>query len=483
MRRSTLLLLLFLPSCFSAKYCSDEIDLSRTDLDANIDAAIEMNTVERVDSIPEDWWTLFNDPQLNNLVEKALECNPTIEEAKYRIQLAYQIAVEARSKLLPSVNLFGAYEKDMFHVWEFALSGLSHTLNHLDNLFLTVVQGLVKASWEIDIWGKNRNDYLGKLDATTAKLADFLQAKLQLSTSICTAYFELQSYLEQYDLYARYVEDQQGIVDLMRQRFNSGMSSEFDLYQQDRLLATTVDELNIIKGKVETARHTLAALVGNSVSICGECAEVEVVPTAAYHGAFPIPKCLGLDLVARRPDIRANVWLISQAMRNVKVAKAAFFPNLNLSGDLGAASYTLSRIFKLRQWEFDGEAQSTLPLYTGGQLPSQLGQARINLEIAVQQYNQSVLKAVEDVSNALSDLTTADQRKVDIRRAVDDAKYLDGLTTQKFQHGIETYVSVLSSRTNVVSQEVTAAQVHLKRMQAMVDLIRSVGGGFYDGRE
>ena len=467
--------LFLLTGCFFAQHESCLLDIEKTDLQQGIDYA--QSSVELVENFPEDWWTLFGDEQLNSMIEMALECNPTISEAQYRICLAYEMAMEARSKLLPYFNALGEYEREKLPLYGFGLPGFIPLLAPLNRNF-NLIQMLINGSFEIDLWGKNRNLFLGKLNETTAAYADMLQTKIILSTSIASAYFSLQSHLKQLEILEEQAKDKGGVTALLNQRFEKGMADEFWVFREDSELAIVVDQIERMRGVIESDRHTLCALVSNTASLCGQTAEVVVTPSASFQQPFPLPKELPINLIRRRPDIRALIWKIEASSKRVKAAKARFLPNLDLFGTVGFISFFWNHLTQTQAFDYDAGGSSMLPLYTGGELGARLGQSQQELEIAVSQYNQKLLTAVKEVSDALSELKTADERLIAIEEALEDSEALYRLTDQKFEHGIETLVSVLNARYSVMVQELTRQEIHLARMEAIVALIRSIGGGY-----
>ncbi|MFN0065964.1 MAG: efflux transporter outer membrane subunit [Chlamydiales bacterium] len=466
-----------LTGCFSANYCSKTLELAQTDLAQNIYESIAQQSVETVSGIPEKWWELFEDEQLNYLIELSLCCNPNIKVAQHRVNLAYEVAMQARSDLLPYIDAFGGYQRQKFSLYEFGVPALVPFLEG-KNLFINLAQALLRGSFTLDVWGKNRALYCEQVNETEATRQDLEQAKLVLATSIASAYFNLQSHLVQLQILEQNTTDKRKVSALIKQRFYHGVTSEFFLYTEDRDVALLQDQVEEMKGIIATDKHTLAALVGNVASLCDTCIDIDIQIRAKYDCPFPLPESLPLNLLARRPDVRAQVYRIESARQDVVASKARFLPNIDLVGSIGPVSFLLTKFFTKEAVSWLGEAEAILPLYTGGQLCAKLGQSKEALEIAVQQYNRLVLKAVQEVSDALSNLTTADSRRGQIRRAVEDAKDLDRLTQEKFDHGIDTFVSVLNSRANVLVQQLTEAQIQLSRMQAMVDLIQSIGGGY-----
>ncbi|MCH9610818.1 MAG: Outer membrane protein OprM [Chlamydiales bacterium] len=439
---------------------------------SNLSEASEyaFGSVDVGQQIPEQWWTLFGDSQLNCLIEAALEQNPTIEEAQRRVNLAYEVALESRSKLLPYLDAWGEAERNKLSLYGFGLPGFIPLLAPLNRNF-NWINMLLRGSWEIDIWGKNRNLFLSKLDDTTATYADMLQAKVVLATSVASAYFNLQSHQRQLEVLIEQAEDKGGVARLLNQRFRKGMADEFWVYREDSALALIIDQIERMRGIIESDKHALAALVANQV-------ELEVVPVASFEKPFPLPACLPLELIKRRPDIRAQIWRIESSTKRVKAAKARFLPNLDLFGTVGFISFFWDRLVQAQTFDYEVGGNSTLPLYTGGDLCARLGQSEQEMEIAIAQYNQTLLKAVREVSDALSDLKTADERLDAINDALDDAVLLYDLTNQKYERGIETLVSLLNARYSVMVQELTRQEIELMRMEALVALVRSIGGGY-----
>ncbi len=467
--------LLLLTGCFRGDHQDCLVDINKTDLVESI--AYADGSIKIVEKIAEDWWTLFGDPQLNWLIEAALASNPTIREAEHRVCLAYEVALEARAKLLPYLDGFGEAEREKLSLYGFGLPGFIPLIAPLNRNY-SLITLLLRGSWEIDLWGRNRNLYQSRLSETTASYADLLESKLILSTSIATAYFSLQSHLKQLEILKKEVDDKKLVVKLLKQRFQKGIADEFFVYQEDSKLAAVQDAANRMQGMIQLDKHALSALVSNPATICDLNAEICVAPSAHYNEPFPLPVCLPIDLIARRPDIRSAIWRIDAMSRRVKAAKARFLPSIDLFAAAGFISFFWGNVIQTESFNYDAGGNSVLPIYTGGELSARLGQSQEELEIAVQQYNQTILQAVKEVADALSELKTADERQKEIGRALNDAEALLRLTNQKYERGMDTAVSQLNAKSNVFMQELVLEEIALARMEAIVATIRAVGGGY-----
>ncbi len=462
-----------LMGCFSARHCSDKIALECTDFSENVSSALCSSAFTPGCGPSECWWQMFGDAQLDRLMEIGLACNPDIKVAQARINLAYQSALESRSALLPYFDLFGSYSRQKNSLYDVGIPAFVPLVEG-DNLYYNTATTLLRATYEVDVWGKNRNNYYASLGLLQAQIADKAQAKLILSASIAEGYFNLQNHLVQLALLKEQIDAKKWAYKLLHERFYRGIDDEFFVYIFDSEIATLEDNYAKLEGVIDVDKHTLAALVGN-VAAGGEiCCDM----VARYDVPVELPSCLPIDFLARRPDIMASLWTIQSRGYDIKVAKARFFPSLDLAGDIGSIAFLVSKFFSDPAIAILGEAMSTLPLYTGGQLPAKLGQAQAGIEIAVEQYNQTLLTAIKDVEDALTNLRANDKRLTQIKEAVKDSQSLYNLTNQKYEHGIESNVRALNARASLYSQKVLESQIQLDRMNSIVEVIRSIGGGY-----
>ncbi len=465
-------LILLITGCTPCCYRSKPIELCCTDLQENVCDAFETTSVCEGYYPNEAWWTFFQDPQLNNLIELSLANHPDIKLAEARILRAQEEAIETRSALLPHFFLYGDLTREKLS--QFA----SRTLGATGLQYITEATSyLTSASYELDIWNKNRNRFYASLDEVCAQIADYEEAKLLLSTTIASVYFDLQYNLELLKIAKRRLQAREELYALLRQRFDNGVISQFHLYETDTEVQAIKDLIFQQEGMIEVDRHALAALIGNVTCGFGElCKE----PSALFKTPLPLPPALPIDLLARRPDVTAAKLRVEASCFDVKVARANFFPKIDLLGYIGFTSFKLAEFFTKRALEWIGDAVGLLPLYTGQQLEAKLGIAREDLEIAIEEYNQTVLNAIQQVSDALTELVTADKRLSALSQSVEDAVALYNLTDQRFQNGVDNQISVLNGLENVLVQEELETVVQLDRFQAAVALIRAIGGGYYD---
>lgn len=450
-------LLFLLAGCFPCGYRSALYELEPCALETS-------DSVCAGEYPSQAWWTFFADEQLNTFIACALEEHPTVKMAEARICKAREEAIVMRSSLLPHFNLFGDLRREKLS--EFG-SRVQATPDYVTEATLL----LTSASYELDIWGKNRHAYYSAIDEMFAQIADYEQAKLVLSSTIASVYVDLQFNIEQLRITKERLVARQKVYELLRQRFDAGVISEFFLYETDTEVEMLRDLLLQQEAFIAIDEHAIKALVG---------ADVCVAPAALFDSPLPLPACLPIDLLKRRPDISAQINRVEALNFQVAVAKANFFPRIDLLGDLGALSFRLAKLFTGKAFVWLADATCSLPLYTASELEGELGVARERVEIAIEEYNQLVLNAVQQVNDALTNLSSADKRKAVLRRSISDAQALLNLTEQKFDNGLVDRIAVLNGLENVLIQQGLEVAVELDRFQSAVALIRAIGGGYVD---
>lgn len=462
---------LFLAGC-SHCYRARPIPLVQTDLGQNVSSAFTSSTVEEGDFVCGPWWEFFQDPQLSDWITLSLASHPTLKVAEARITLACQKALEVRASLFPHLFGFGDLNKQK-------ISKLgTEFIAGKPSIFTEATFGLASSFYELDIWQKNRSLYMSALDQMHRSEAEAVEVELLLSTALAGVYFEWQMHAHQKEVVQKRVKAREELYQLLKQLFDRGVISEYRLYETDSEVALLKNHLIELEALVALDQHALAALVGNVAGFSIEqCAQT---PCAEFNAPFPLPSTLPIDLLRRRPDITALKWQIEASCFDIKAARANFYPRIDLYGMMGLQSIELDKIFR-------GEAilgmiggLGTLPLFTAGKLKAQLGVAQEQLEIAIETYNEAVLRAVKQVSDALTDLKAADQSAKMLHSSVQDATSLLSLTTQKFESGISNKIALLNALENVYLLEEKEIEAQLARFEAAVDLIRSIGGGYFE---
>ncbi len=461
-----------LAGCLSHTYRGSPLPLECTDFAVQVQRGLGSGVVCSGDYFGRCWWSFFEDPQLNQLIELALTCHPDIKMAEARIALAYDEALERRSKLFP--HLFGFASATREKVSEFG-----SRVQGAKDLFTEVSFSLGSSLFELDLWKRNQSLYRAALCETAAEIAEYAEVELLLSKAIASVYVALQFDLERLAITQKRLQTRKQVYNLLYQQFKNGIIDEFHLYSTDIEVQVLRDEVYKLEAVVGINRHALAALVGN-ISCCSE--GIEVMPAAMFEKPVPLPRSLPIDLLARRPDVVASQWQIEAACFDVRAAKAEFFPRIDLVGSVGNESFKLGQLLTGKTLTVLGEALSVLPIFTAGKLRAKLGIAHERVEIAVERYNQTVLLAVEQVSDALTTLQSSHARVEALQNSIQDAMQLYSLTEQRFTQGVANRIAVLNALEDLLVQRDLEKRADLDRFLSAIDLMRALGGG-YDVKE
>lgn len=437
--------------------------------DAPVDVAALGARPAVIDWPREDWWHRYGDRELDALMADALKGAPTLEAARARIVRAQSAAGVARAALLPNVagnaeSLYQRYSEN--YVFPPPLAGKWNTDNRLTLDF----------NYEFDFWNKNGAALQASLSQARAAAADAESARLILTTSIARAYFNLQRLFAQREVSRAAITQREEVVHLTTQRFDAGLDTRVEVKQAEAALATVKTELAYYDDAIASARILIAALAGAGPQR-GDTLSANAslrAPTATLPAVVP------LDILARRPEIVASRWRIDAAGHDIEVARAMFYPNVNLVAFAGLSSIGLSNLVLSGSTIAGVGPAIHLPIFEGGRLNANLSGREADRDLAVSAYNQAVIDAVRDVAEALSSidgLSRVGTEQARARAATTDAY---NLAVVRYKAGLGNYLTVLTAQTQQLVQDRLDADLTARAFELDVNLARALGGGFAD---
>ncbi|MBV8628399.1 MAG: efflux transporter outer membrane subunit [Paraburkholderia sp.] len=419
-----------------------------------------------------EWWTVFNDPVLNDLEKQAAAANQDLKAAAARVQQSRALQQSARSALFPSLDAgFGPTREGLSSASQFQPQGSGPVTTTLWR-----AQGTV--SYEADLFGQvSSNVNAAKADAQQSE-ALFLSVQLALQADVAQNYFQLRELDTDQDLYRRTVALREDTLKLVQQRFREGEISDLDVSRsQNELASARADAVGVSRQRA-ASEHSLAILLGKAP------ADFSFPETPLTLVTARVPAGLPSALLERRPDIAAAERAMAAANSRVGLAKSAFFPKLDITGSFGYESATLGDLF---MWSsrafllgpFAGTAL-TLPIFDGGRRQAGLDQARAKYDEDVAQYRQQVLVAFREVEDNLADLRLLDDQMREQNNAVNASERAAHLSRTQYQEGQVSYLDVIDGERQVLQSQLQAS--HLAGTQAVstVNLIRALGGGWGD---
>jgi len=422
------------------------------------------------DTVQLPWRTFFKEPQLVQLIEKALVQNNDINialKSMEQLDLAYR---QAKQSLLPTVDLSAGANR----TWpsKNSLNG-SLTEQFIGTPYMDDYSAMLRLSWEIDIWGK------AKMQKTEAKANYFAQKenlsalKTRIITQVAQAYYNLMSLDEQLRIAQQNIALSDSTLTMMRLQFNAGQINSLAVEQAAAQQKTAELLVPLAVQHIRIQENALSILCGSYPDSISRAANMLDV-TPEDHFAYGVPAAL----LSRRPDVKAAELAVISANARTGLANAARYPSFSLSPQVGVNSYKFNTWFDL-----PGSITKTLavnltqPLFNKRALKTAYKTALLEQEKATIQFRQSVMTAVAEVSDALARSKGATDRNVlvqqksaSLNKAISDAMKL-------YRAGMATYLEVITAQNNKLQNDLEAISIRLEKLNAMTELYRALGGG------
>jgi NodT family efflux transporter outer membrane factor (OMF) lipoprotein len=435
--------------------------------DTMLSATYSENSNQKHSTENSNWWDIFSDTELNKIVETALSDSPNIQMAQTRIEEAAHIADQSRSTLWPSVNASGDISRERI------TSNGIYPPPYGGNTYTETVVGL-NFQYEFDFWGKNREALAANISEKRAREADYAEARLVLAAAVTNQYFQLQ-----YDVAALKISDailrqRQAILNIIQARSSHGVESDIPLSTANAEMEAAKINRVALAEQIKLSQHALAALMGKNPF------NSEITPNKFRYQKklLVLPKVLRANLLGRRPDIVASRWRIEEAAERVNVAKARFYPNINLIGILSLQSYTLSKTFYSSSRDDSIGAAIDLPIFDANARRANLATRFDEYDMASEQYNQAILTALRDVADQAATLSSLSKQEAQQTAALQASQQSYSLTLARYKHGINDYMSVLEIQNALLQAEYRQTQLRALHLKAAVSMIKALGGNY-----
>jgi NodT family efflux transporter outer membrane factor (OMF) lipoprotein len=449
------------------------------------DQALSANTLatdEAIQSAARDarwptaqWWQAYGDPQLNRWVELATHDSPSLAMAAARVREARAMAGIVESAESLQINSDTTLKRHNWPNDQFYGPGALSGSNTWDN------NTSLGFSYALDLWGRESNATERAVDLAHMSVAEARQAQLELQNNVVRAYIQLSLHYANRDIVAATLAQQQQILDLANKRLNAGIGTHFDVSQAETPLPETHRQLDALDEEIALSRNQLAALAGKGP---GEGARLQR-PTLSLGAPLKLPSSLPAQLLGQRPDVVASRWQVAAQARGIDVAHAGFYPNVDLVGSLGymATGGGMLGFLAGKKFNYNVGPAITLPIFDGGRLRSQLGEASAGYDIAVAHYNQTLVNALKGISDQLIRRESMDKQKGFAAESVASAQKTYDIAMIAYQRGLTDYLNVLNAQTLLFRQQQVEQQVQAARLTAHADLVTALGGGLGAGND
>jgi multidrug efflux system outer membrane protein len=416
------------------------------------------------------WFEVFHDDKLQELIRVALVENYDLLDAVARVQEARANLGIVHSNQLPQVDASGALEfTRLSRDGQFPLPASFVTTQNRNWGQAT----LNLLSFEVDLWGRLRR-------ATQAARANLLSAeenrKAVVSTlvsEVASNYFQLRELDYELEISQRTLESRRTSLQLVSDRKDGGIATRLDLRQAEQLVSSAAETVPTLQQQIEQTENRIALLLGRnpeSIPRGRSLIEQEVPPE--------VPAGLPSALLDRRPDIRAAEQALVAANANIGVAKAAYFPQISLSGALGGQSTRLANLFSGPNGAWSFVPQVTQPIFAGGRLKSTVRLAEAERDSAQIAYQRSIQTAFREVSDALIAHQRTHESRLEQERLVIALLDRKDLAYTRYRGGVDTQLNALDADRDLFQAELTLAEIRYAELLSVVDLYKALGGGW-----
>jgi multidrug efflux system outer membrane protein len=415
--------------------------------------------------LPDDWWKLFNDPELNRLVDRALAANNDLAAGKARVDTARALVGVDRARLFPSLDLTGSANTTRSSAGAMP-PGPAMNLenqNYRSNFDL---------AYDPDLWGRNKRAIEASSAEAAAAQALFDSQRLGLATEVARQYFLLRGLDAQHSVLKSTLKTRQDYLDIQKSRADAGLTDGITTSRATTEVELVNNDISIVERQRGAAENALAVL-------CGKRPADFAVSHAASNRSLPnIRPGLPAAVLLRRPDVRAAEQELRAANAKIGVAEAAFYPNFSLSAGGGFESTDVSQFLNWQNRVLSIGAGVALPLIDAGANKANYRAAQSRYEEALASYRQSLLIALREVEDAMVDLKGLAKSRSSLELAHKSSQETLTLSKDRFEKGLTNYFEVVDAERGTLQIQLALRQMEAQQRITLAALAKALGGGW-----
>src|SRR5215472_699912 len=422
-----------------------------------------------------NWWTLFDDPTLNRLIDIAYRQNLTLMAAGTRVLEARAALGVAIGEFYPQTQKIGG---SVTYNQASKVDPTSNPNNQLGDYWRASLK--TEISWELDLWGKFRRGVQSADAAYLASIATYDDVLVTLLADVATTYIGIRTLQNQVDIAQQNVVKQRKALQIARDRFNGGVATELDVYQAQNVLAQTESSIPQLTAQLQQGEDALRILLGMTpASLDALLAGPENIPVPPKDVAVGIPA----DLLRRRPDVRSAELQAAAQSEQIGIAKADLFPAFSLSGACGSVagstgSNHVGELFTAYGITFAFGPTFSWPVLNYGQITNNVRVQDAHLQTLLIDYKNSVLKAQQEVQNSLTAFLQGRSQVEFLRRSVAAASAALRIALDQYLLGTRDFTTVLTAEQNLYQAQSNLATASGNLSTSLASLYRSLGGGW-----
>lgn len=417
-----------------------------------------------------NWWRIFNDPLLSDLIEQAKAGNRDVYQAQARVLEARFRSRLAGANLLPTASMAMSASQ----TGSSKAAGISAGTTGIGNTN-ELFSHAVDASWELDLFGKLRRGLEAAEATEQAAQEDLRDVLVSLCAEVALNYVDLRKQQNQLTITETNLVSQQETYEITHWRRMAGLTTQLDVDQARLSVENTRASLPSLRGSVEQAQHNLALLLGRQpAELAAVLAAAGPVPVAGAKVASGIPA----DILRQRPDVRRAERKLAAQTAQVGVAEAARYPSFTLSGSIGVESLAYANLYTAGAKAFQMAAKSALVLLDFGRISANVGIQNALTEQALGLYEASLLTALKDVENALSAYREEANRREALQAAAEAGDSAMHLSQTQYNAGISDFQRVLEAQRSLLSAQLQLTASDAELASNVIRLYKALGGGW-----
>ena len=455
-----------LATCLLAAGCASQ-DPAHPPLALTPPAALGLTSTASA-PLAAQWWTALGDPQLNTLVEQALQGSPSLAVGRARLARAQALAEATSTASQPHAQLTADASRQRYSANGLVpppIAGSTRTSANLQ-------AGL---SWSPDFFGQHAAELDAALGQARAAQADTAAAASALAAQVSRSYVALARLLAQRAVAERNLAQRNAMLQLTQERTQAGLDSQVELTQAQAALPDVRTQIEALNEQITLARRQVAVLCGQAPDTLAQLA-----PQLQQLTLRDVPEALGADLLGRRPDVVAARWRVEAASQDVAVARTQFYPDINLSAFIGLNALGLNNLFNAGSRQLGVAPALRLPLFDGTRLRAQLGGRQAELDASIAQYNGVLLDAVKEAGDAIASVQSLARQHALQSEANAKAETAYDFAVQRYRAGLGNYLVVLNTESQLLAQRRRAVDLRARQLETRVLLMKALGGGWRD---
>ena len=421
---------------------------------------------QQVLPVDDQWWMVFEDTTLDSLISLAVERNPSVLMAINRMDMAKANLGIARSAFYPTIDLNAGWTRQQS-------SGNMGTGNPQG--WNSNFQTSLDMSWQMDVFGNIRMKAKAQKENYAASREEYNAAMVSLCAQVAQTYFNLREMQQELDVLKRNAMSQEAVVKITEVRYNTGLVAKLDVAQAKSVYYSTLASIPSTESSIAQYMNTLAVLLGLYPQ---EVVETLSVPRPLPDYMEPVGVEMPAQLLLRRPDVRAAERQVNAQASLLGAAKTDWFPSFFLNGSLGYSSQDLRDFTRKKSMTWSIAPSVKWTIFNGGERVNNIRLQRAQLDETINQFNNTVLTAVQEVENAMNAYKNSIKQIVACREMVNQGKEAFDLSLDLYKQGLSPFQNVLDAQRSLLTYENSLVKAKGYSLICLVQMYQALGGGW-----